>query len=174
LLIAAIFAIGPDATALSAGRFAQSADTLAHMIWLLRHGAAEDDAADDASRELTEEGRRQSRAAGKALAVLGVELGACLTSPKVRARDTARLACEPLGIEPEESDALRGGDFDPAELAAGRGEVLLVGHEPDLSRAVALLTAGRVKLKKGGMAAIDGSELSVLLRPSEIARIAGG
>ena len=108
------------------------------MIWLLRHGDAEDAAADDASRPLTAKGERQARAAGAALAALGVEIDACLTSPKVRALETARIACEPLGIEPEVREALRGGDFDPAELAAGPRDVLLVGHEPDFSRAIQL------------------------------------
>ncbi len=144
------------------------------MIWLLRHGDAEDEAVDDASRELTGKGRRQAKAAGKAMKELGVKPDACLTSPKVRARDTALIACESLGIEPELTEALRGGDFDPAELAAGRGDVLLVGHEPDFSRAVGLATGGRIKLKKGGLAAIDGAELVLLLRPAELTAIAGG
>jgi phosphohistidine phosphatase len=144
------------------------------VIWLLRHGQASDEAPDDASRPLTEKGERQSRAAGRALAALGVELDACLTSPKLRARDTASLACAELGLTPEEADALRAGDFDPADLAAGRGEVLLVGHEPDFSRAVQATTGARIDLKKGGIAAIDGGELVVLLRPAEIDRIAGG
>ena len=46
------------------------------MIWLLRHGEAEDAAADDAARRLTPKGERQSRAAGAALAALGVEIDA--------------------------------------------------------------------------------------------------
>ena len=144
------------------------------MIWLLRHGEAETDSADDTSRRLTAKGERQSRAAGEALAALGVELDCCLSSPKVRAADTARLACEPLGIEVEVTDALRGGDFDPLELAAGRGEVILVGHEPDFSRAIQLTTGGRVELKKGGLAAIEDGTLAALLRPGQIARIAAG
>jgi len=143
------------------------------MIWLLRHGEAEPAAADDAARRLTDKGERQSRDAGRALAALGVEIDACLTSPKVRALDTARLACEALGIEPEIADALRGGDFDPAELAAGRGNVLLVGHEPDFSRAIQLTTGGRVEMKKGGLASIADSTLASLLRPGQIRRIAG-
>lgn len=143
------------------------------MIWLLRHGQASDDAPDDAGRPLTEKGERQSRAAGRALAALGVELDACLTSPKVRARDTASLACAELGLQPEEAEALRGGDFDPANLAAGRGEVLLVGHEPDFSRAVQAMTGARIDLKKGGIAAVDEGELVLLVRPAEIDRIAG-
>jgi phosphohistidine phosphatase len=144
------------------------------VLWLLRHGEAADSAAEDASRPLTSKGERQSVAAGRALAALGVEVEACLTSPKVRARDTARLACEPLGVEPEEATALRGGDFDAAELAAGRGVVLLVGHEPDLSRAIQATTGARVKLKKGGLAGIDGAVLVSLLRPAELKRLAAG
>jgi phosphohistidine phosphatase len=143
------------------------------LIWLLRHGDASDHAADDASRPLTAKGKRQARTAGAALAALGVGIDACLTSPKLRAVETARLACEPLGIEPEMSEALRGGDFDPEELGAGRGTVLLVGHEPDFSRAVQLLTGGRVEMKKGGLAAIDGKTLVSLLRPAQIRLIAG-
>ena len=143
------------------------------MIWLLRHGEAEDEADDDASRRLTEKGRRQSERAGAALAALGVGLEACLTSPKLRSLETARLACRPFGIEPEETAALAGGDFDPAELAAGRGEVLLVGHEPDLSRAVQAATGARAEMKKGGLAAVDGSVLAALLRPAHLKRIAG-
>ena len=66
------------------------------MIWLLRHGEAEDAASDDASRRLTAKGERQSRAAGSALAALRVELDACLSSPKARALETARIACVEL------------------------------------------------------------------------------
>lgn len=142
------------------------------MIWLLRHGDAEDTAADDASRPLSKKGRRQSRAAGGALAALGVEVDACLTSPKLRAAETARIACEQLGVEVEFSDSLRGGDFDPGELAAGRGEVLLVGHEPDFSRAVQLATGARIEMKKGGLAAVDGSVLAALLRPAQLRLLA--
>ncbi len=143
------------------------------MIWLLRHGDAEDVADDDASRSLTPKGERQARAAGAALAKLGAEIDVCLTSPKVRAAQTAELACEALGIAVETTDALRGGDFNADELCAGRGCCLLVGHEPDFSRAVALATGARVEFKKGGLAAIDGPTLKSMLRPDQIRRIAG-
>jgi phosphohistidine phosphatase len=143
------------------------------VIWLLRHGDAEGQATDDASRRLTAKGERQARAAGEALAALDAGIEACLTSPKTRALDTARIACEALGLEPEVSEALRGGDFDPSEIAAGRGTVLLVGHEPDLSRAVQLATGGRVEMKKGGLATISDGSLAALLRPPQIRRIAG-
>jgi phosphohistidine phosphatase len=141
------------------------------VIWLLRHGDAED-GPDDFARQLTEKGRRQSTSAGRALASLGVKIDACLSSPRVRAVETARLACEALRVEVEEVEALQGGDFDPEDLAAGRGEVLLIGHEPDFSRAIAAVTGGRVKMKKGGLAGIEDGELRVLLRPVELERIA--
>jgi phosphohistidine phosphatase len=146
---------------------------LAPVIWLLRHGDAEDNAPDDTSRRLTEKGERQSRTAGQALAKLGVELDVCLSSPKVRALDTARLACDALGLEVEQTEALRGGDFDPEDVAAGRGNVLLVGHEPDFSRAIELATGARVDMKKGGLAAIEDGLLVSLLRPRQIREIAG-
>ena len=142
------------------------------MIWFLRHGDA-DDGDDDFARELTAKGERQSLAAGQALAALGADLDACLTSPRVRAAQTAELACEALDLEPEPASELSGGEFDPRSLAAGRGDVLLVGHEPDFSRAVGDLTGARIEMKKGGLAAVDGSTLVALLRPGQIKRIAG-
>jgi phosphohistidine phosphatase len=142
------------------------------VIYLLRHGDAEKGDGDDDARRLTAKGERQARAAGRALAALGADLDACLTSPKLRAAETARLACEPLGLEPEVAEELRGGGFDSLALAAGRGDVLLVGHEPSLSDEVARLTGGRVKLRKGGIAIVDGSTLMALLRPGDLERIA--
>ena len=144
------------------------------MIYFLRHGDAEHETENDADRELTEKGRRQAEAAGQALAALGVEIDVCLTSPKVRAERTARIASEQLGVEVEVAEALRGGPFDPLRLAAGRGDVLLVGHEPDCSDAIAALTGGRVKLRKGGVAGVQDGELHDLLRPKQLKRIAGG
>lgn len=141
------------------------------MIWLLRHGQAED-GSPDAERELTGKGERQARAAGEALAALDVTIDACLTSPKVRAAETARLACEPLDAEAQHEPALAGGPFDAEQLAAGFGDVLLVGHEPDFSMAVHAMTGAQVRLKKGGLAGVDRGELSVLLRPAELAAIA--
>lgn len=142
------------------------------MIYLLRHGDAEEGMGDDAARRLTLKGERQAKAAGRALAATGATIDACLTSPKVRAADTARLACEALAMEPEIAEELRGGPFDSLALAAGRGDVLVVGHEPDFSGEVARLTGANVKLRKGGLAIVDGSTLVALLRPRDLAAIA--
>lgn len=142
------------------------------MIYLLRHGDAEDGTGDDAARRLTAQGERQARGAGQALATLGVKIDACLTSPKVRAVETAQLACAVLGLEPEIAEELRGGPFDSLALTAGRGDALLVGHEPDFSGEVSRLTGANVKLRKGGLAVVDNSTLVTLLGPKDLAAIA--
>jgi len=142
------------------------------VIYLLRHGQAEKGDGDDAARRLTPKGERQSEAAGRALAALGVEIDACLTSPKVRAADTARLACEVLSLEPETARELEG-EFNALELAVGRGNTMLVGHEPYFSNEVARLTGAKAKIRKGGLAIVDGGTLLALLRPQDLAAIAG-
>jgi len=141
------------------------------MIRLLRHGEGAD-GSPDAERPLTKKGERQSRDAGKALKSLGVEADSCLTSPKLRAADTAKLACKPLGVEPQQEPKLAGGPFDAEALAAGLGDnVLLVGHDPDFSMAVHDLTGAQVRMKKGGLAAVEDGELLILMRPSELRAI---
>jgi phosphohistidine phosphatase len=143
------------------------------MLYLFRHGDAEHEAVSDAARRLTEKGERQARDGGAALAGLGARIDACLASPRVRAFETARLACEELpDVEPEIAPELAGGGFDALALAAGRGDVLLVGHEPDLSDELARLTGARAKLRKGGIAIVEGSTLQALLRPADLRRIA--
>jgi len=142
------------------------------MLYLLRHGDAEPAVTDDASRRLTPKGERQARDAGRALAALRASPAACLASPRVRAAETARLAAAELGLVVEIAAELAGGDFDALALAAGRGDVLLVGHEPDLSHQVARLTGANARLRKGGLAVIDGSVLQALLGPAELRRIA--
>src|SRR4051812_13417646 len=132
---------------------------MAPQIWLLRHGeAVPHDSKPDDERELTARGERQAIAAGEGLARLGIEFSACYTSPKVRARDTAKLACRALNIEPVEAEAIgRGLTRDDALelLYAHRDDedprVLLVGHEPDFSQVVYDLTGGRVEFKKGAV-----------------------
>jgi phosphohistidine phosphatase len=154
---------------------------MALQLWLLRHGeAVPHDAKPDDERELTERGRDQARAAGRSLAALEIEVHVCFTSPKVRARETAELACAELGVDPIVHEPLAG-DFERDDalelLAAADGDqrVLIVGHEPDFSQVVYDLSGARIDLKKGGIAGLrmDGSrgELIVLLRPRELDRI---
>src|SRR5204862_6988843 len=83
---------------------------MARQLWFLRHGEAEPHGGtSDDDRRLTGRGEGQSRAAGRALAALQITFQAVYTSPKVRARDTARLACEALGCEPLDHEPLREG-----------------------------------------------------------------
>jgi len=143
------------------------------MIYLLRHGDAEPEAGQgDAARRLTPKGEAQAAAAGHALANLGAHIDACLTSPRIRAKDTAALACNSLGIEPELCGPIGEGAYDTMQLAAGRGDLLIVGHEPVLSMEVARLTGANIKMKKGGLAILEPNLLRALLRPDELAAIA--
>src|SRR3954463_12975137 len=129
---------------------------MAAQLWLLRHGEAEPHASDDFHRDLTPHGEAQSRAAGRAMPAPGVVFPAVYTSPRLRARRTAELACEALGCQPVVHDPLSGG-FDAAdarELIVPDERVLVVGHNPDFAQIVYDLTGARVDFKKGGIAAV--------------------
>src|SRR5947209_18435024 len=141
------------------------------MLWLLRHAEARDGVPDDA-RPLTERGLDQARATGLALRRLGIRLDACLSSPKLRAVQTAQLTCEPLGVSVTSVVALSGEPFDVHELTAGLGDVLLVGHDPSFTLTLHDLTGAQPRIHKGGLAGWTKGELLVLMRPSEIAAIA--
>jgi phosphohistidine phosphatase len=143
------------------------------MLWLLRHAEAADGAPDD-ERPLTERGIMHAEAAGRALKQLGVHIDACLSSPKLRAVQTAQHACAPLGVEVTTDRRLSGEPFDANELVAGLGDnVLLVGHDPSFTLTVHDLTGAQARMKKGGLAGIAKGELVVLLRPAELEAIAG-
>lgn len=160
---------------------------MARQLWLLRHADAEPHGArEDSERRLTARGEQQARAAGVALTRLEASFDAILFSPKVRARQTAELAAE--GSEPQQRELARAypplaRGFDGAQALdalaglGAEGRVLLIGHEPDLSHVIAQLTGARADLKKGGLAVVRlegaGGELTVLLRPRELALIAG-
>jgi phosphohistidine phosphatase len=155
---------------------------MAAQLWFLRHGEAEPHGArPDADRRLTDRGEAQARAAGAALAALGIPLAHVLASPKVRARDTAALAATAGGLpEPSLHAELVGLDRAAAlafaALGGEDGHVLLVGHEPDFSQVVHDLTGSRADVKKGGVVGVrlgTPGELLVLLRPRELAAIAG-
>jgi phosphohistidine phosphatase len=141
------------------------------MLWLLRHADAADGRPDEA-RPLTDKGVMQARAAGHALARLGINFDLCLSSPKLRAAQTAELACEALGVEVRLTPELAGGPFDAEALTAGLDNALLVGHDPSISLSLHDLTGTHARMHKGGLAAIDRRELKVLMRPHELAAIA--
>jgi phosphohistidine phosphatase len=108
------------------------------------------------------------------MARLGITVDACLTSPKLRARQTAELACEPLGVEVTVEPRLAGEPFDARDVVAGLGDVLLVGHDPSFSITLHDLTGAQARLRKGGLAGVEKGELVTLLRPVELTAIAAG
>lgn len=142
------------------------------MLWLLRHAEAVD-GTPDAERPLTERGIQQAQDAGRALELLGVTLDACLSSPKLRALQTAQNACLALGVEVTVERRLSGEPFDAYDLTAGLDDVMLVGHDPSFTLTVHDLTGAQARLKKGGLAGIAKGELVVLFRPHELSAIAG-
>jgi phosphohistidine phosphatase len=151
------------------------------QLVLLRHGTAVPHGLaglDDAERPLVADGEREARAAGRALRALKVRPDRVVTSPLVRARQTAQLAAAELGVPSFEDGALAPG-FDHTALdglfARHDGDcIVLVGHDPDLSRLVHDLTGAQVSMAKGGVARIDypRGELRWMLRPHALRLIA--
>ena len=135
------------------------------ILYFLRHGKAghHTAAADDDERELTPAGIEGLRAAAPVWRRLNLRPDVVISSPLPRALQTAELLVEGVGVtrEPIVDDRLRPGaewgDF--ARLIAAHGDarrVMFVGHEPDLSSAVCLLTgAAAVRLRKGGVACVE-------------------
>ena len=131
-------------------------------LYLLRHGIAEDRSPDgsDEARRLTEDGRARLEATKAGLARLRVRPERLLTSPLVRARQTAQIVGAHLGLAPEVAEALAPGCRSEHILGLlaerlGSGAVLAVGHEPDLSQIVLAITGARCEMKKGALARID-------------------
>jgi phosphohistidine phosphatase len=136
-------------------------------LYLLRHGIAADkeDKAykSDFDRPLTPEGEQKLRRITKALRALGLTFDLILSSPYVRARETAEIVAAALALRKKLSfhDSL-GADANPREfipelaaLSPAPARLLLVGHEPYLSNLTSLLISGTAKscirLKKGGL-----------------------
>lgn len=133
------------------------------ILYFLRHGDAGQprDSGDDA-RELTGAAKQQLRAAVRIWERLNLRPDVVVTSPLPRARQTAELFCQGMGLtSPIEVDALRPGarwgDFARALAAHHDAQrVMFVGHEPDLSNAVSQLSgAHSVRLRKAGVACLE-------------------
>lgn len=133
-------------------------------LYLLRHADAGDSMAwpgDDADRPLSKKGRRQSKRLGRHLRAVGLAPDAVLTSPKVRAAQTAKAIGKAMGADVMTDERL-GGGFDPgalAELVRQLGpavhRVVLVGHDPDFSDLASFLVGTQVWLAKGAVVRID-------------------
>jgi phosphohistidine phosphatase len=135
-------------------------------LYFLRHGlAAERDEWQgvDFDRPLTDEGRERMARQAKAMAKLSLALEVIVTSPLVRAKQTAAIVADGLKLRAGlVEDERLGLDFDPSRLAGVLEEhrsadaVMLVGHEPSMSGTIGHLVGGaRIALKKGALARVD-------------------
>jgi phosphohistidine phosphatase len=142
-------------------------------LYLVRHGIAAargDDYPDDAKRPLTARGIKRFRKIAKALAEMGVEADVILSSPLVRAKQTAEILAEALPGHPPivETNALLPGAAFP-ELSAVLAEhaqasaIAMTGHEPSIGAFAARLAGCRseFEVKKGGACRIDVDRLPV-------------
>ena len=150
------------------------------ILYFLRHGdAGSARASDDDARPLTDAGVAALRAAGPLWRRLNLRPDVVISSPLPRALRTAELFCEAVGGQPATDERLRPG-AGWGELARAMTQhpdarrVLFVGHEPDLSSALAELTgAASVRMRKGSLACVEfygtpepgGGEIAWLLDP---------
>lgn len=135
----------------------------------MRHAKAVElsEAASDAARELVPEGIERSRAVGRALAALFPEPDAIVTSPLLRARQTAAEIAGELGLDVTEDRAVVG-LVHPKVLARHGERLIVVGHEPDFSGVVRALTGARIDFPKAGAACLRDDELRWFMRPSQL------
>ena len=113
-------------------------------VYLVRHAKADSGEPDDL-RSLNDKGRKQARELGERLARRGVRPDAILSSPLLRARETANAIAKATGTEAEPDERLAPGATadDLRDAVAGRGEtVIVVGHQPDCGQIAAALTRG--------------------------------
>ncbi|HEY3355514.1 MAG TPA: phosphohistidine phosphatase SixA [Polyangia bacterium] len=140
------------------------------LLYLMRHGIAQDredpESPPDPDRQLTRKGAQRTRAAARGLRALGVDPGAILTSPYLRALATAEGVARELGFSEDaitQTEALLP-DTAPARFfeelgRSGAGEVIAVGHAPSIDELCAYaLGGGRApftELRKAGVACIQ-------------------
>jgi len=133
-------------------------------LYLLRHAHAGQPEAwegDDAARPLSDKGVAQSERLALHLSLAGFQPDLILTSPKLRALQTAQIVASALGLEAVEEERLAG-SLDPGLVeqvvrnSGGPRRPVLVGHDPDFSELLMQLTgAPRLEMKKGALARID-------------------
>jgi len=157
-------------------------------LYLLRHADAGDSAlwtGDDAERPLSKKGRRQTKAVARLLRDLGLRVDAVISSPLVRAAQTAKPVAKATGVDVLTDDRL-GYGFGRRELAAivkqlgsGMHAVILVGHDPGFTDVLSFLVGADITMAKGALARIDlaqrevkagAGELRWLIPPDAVAR----
>lgn len=133
-------------------------------LYLLRHAHAGDPEAwtgDDSARPLSAKGEAQAERLGAFLASVGFRPDMIVSSPKIRARQTAEIVARHVGLEVRLDDRLASA-FDAATLDSMLADLgrpsrsVLVGHDPDFSELLGFLAGtDRVTMKKGAFARID-------------------
>jgi phosphohistidine phosphatase len=133
------------------------------QLHLLRHADAGDPETwtrPDAERPLSPKGHRQADRLAEFLSDAGVQADVILSSPKVRARETAEPVAEALGHDVTIDDRLAGGlDLEDLEAvlrdAGDPRRAVLVGHDPDFSSMASDAIGAEVAMKKGAIVRID-------------------
>jgi phosphohistidine phosphatase len=139
-------------------------------LYLIRHAIAVDEYEDDSQRPLTDKGKKKMRSIAKGLRALGVEFDLILSSPYVRAAETAEIVADVFKLKKEvkfSENLVPSGD--PNLLIAEMnekytaGSVAIVGHEPFLTALIGLLVADNasvdITLKKGGVCSLSADDL---------------
>ena len=139
---------------------------MAKYVYLIRHGIALDRALSeqDETRPLTDKGRKKTKQVAKAIKEKGIYFDQVLTSPLLRAKETAEILKDkgltenlenfsPLAPNGDIQDWLNSWDKSSAETLA------LVGHQPDLGNWAELLISGKIEeklvLKKAGIIGLN-------------------
>jgi phosphohistidine phosphatase len=139
------------------------------LCYFLRHGAAEDAQTwqgTDFERPLTGAGKKRIAREAKAMAELQLRLDIVVTSPLIRARQTAEIVVKELDLRNAlVEDERIGPGFSPERLARVLDEhrdidgIMVVGHEPSMSHTIGTLIGGaEIDFKKGGLACIEIAE----------------
>jgi len=143
-------------------------------LYMIRHAIAEDEGtpeyADDSQRPLTDKGKKKMRQIAKGLRALGVEFDLILSSPYVRATETAEIVADVFKMKKEikfSDNLVPMGD--PELLIAEMNEkytassVAFIGHEPFMSALIGLLVSENARIdmtiKKGGVCRLSADDL---------------
>jgi phosphohistidine phosphatase len=136
-------------------------------LYILRHGIAEElsesNQTRDSQRRLTSEGRKKVHRVAQGMKALALKFDLVLSSPYLRASETAEIVAKELRLTRRlkwSSDLVSDGNskklIDDLRLHHRQARrILLVGHEPNLSRLISLLISGdptiSIHLKKAGL-----------------------
>jgi phosphohistidine phosphatase len=129
-------------------------------LYFVRHGEAEDLAPTDHSRELTDRGKERVGKSAQVLKRLGISPKVIYSSPRIRAKQTATIIADALGMEITITEDVNFG-FDTTAVKplikkfSTSDEIMFVGHNPDMSQIVHRMAGASLSMKKGGLARID-------------------